>query len=60
MLSNGSKEVEFRIEVDVVGRKYSVTPPNCWSSRAAPPACSRPRPRRRAAAPAKKGRKPRD
>ncbi len=25
-LSNGSKEVEFRIEVDVVGRSYSVTP----------------------------------
>lgn len=25
-LSNGSKEVEFRIEVDVVGRKYSITP----------------------------------
>ncbi|MEK8045110.1 MAG: hypothetical protein CFE46_05015 [Burkholderiales bacterium PBB6] len=26
MLSNGKKEVEFRIEVDVVGQKYSVTP----------------------------------
>jgi len=26
ILSNGSKEVEFRIEVDVVGRKYSITP----------------------------------
>lgn len=26
VLSNGRKEVEFRIEVDVVGRKYSVTP----------------------------------
>ncbi len=26
MLSNGKKEVEFRIEVDVVGRKYSITP----------------------------------
>jgi hypothetical protein len=25
-LSNGSKDVEFRIEVDVVGRKYSITP----------------------------------
>jgi hypothetical protein len=25
-LSNGAKEVEFRIEVDVVGRKYSITP----------------------------------
>ena len=25
-LSNGSKEVEFRVEVDVVGRKYSITP----------------------------------
>lgn len=25
-LSNGSKEVEFRIEVDVMGRKYSITP----------------------------------
>ena len=25
-LSNGAKEVEFRIEVDVVGQKYSVTP----------------------------------
>ena len=25
-LSNGKKEVEFRIEVDVVGRKYSITP----------------------------------
>ena len=25
-LSKGSKEVEFRIEVDVVGRKYSITP----------------------------------
>ena len=25
-LSNGTKEVEFRIEVDVVGRKYSITP----------------------------------
>jgi hypothetical protein len=24
-LSNGSKEVEFRIEVDVVGRTYSIT-----------------------------------
>lgn len=26
VLSNGKKEVEFRVEVDVVGRKYSVTP----------------------------------
>jgi hypothetical protein len=26
LLSNGKKDVEFRIEVDVVGRKYSVTP----------------------------------
>lgn len=26
ILSNGKKEVEFRVEVDVVGRKYSVTP----------------------------------
>ncbi len=26
VLSNGSKEVEFRVEVDVVGRKYSITP----------------------------------
>ena len=26
ILRNGSKEVEFRIEVDVVGRKYSITP----------------------------------
>ena len=26
VLSNGKKEVEFRIEVDVVGRRYSVTP----------------------------------
>jgi hypothetical protein len=26
VLSNGQKEVEFRIEVDVVGRKYSITP----------------------------------
>lgn len=26
ILSNGKKEVEFRIEVDVVGRRYSVTP----------------------------------
>ena len=26
VLSNGKKEVEFRIEVDVVGQKYSVTP----------------------------------
>lgn len=26
ILSNGSKEVEFRIEVDVVGRRYSITP----------------------------------
>ncbi len=25
-LSNGSKDVEFRIEVDIVGRKYSITP----------------------------------
>ncbi len=25
-LSNGKKEVEFRVEVDVVGRKYSITP----------------------------------
>ena len=25
-LSNGRKEVEFRVEVDVVGRKYSITP----------------------------------
>jgi hypothetical protein len=25
-LSDGSREVEFRIEVDVVGRKYSITP----------------------------------
>lgn len=25
-LSNGSKDVEFRVEVDVVGRKYSITP----------------------------------
>ena len=25
-LSNGTKDVEFRIEVDVVGRKYSITP----------------------------------
>lgn len=26
ILRNGTKEVEFRIEVDVVGRKYSITP----------------------------------
>ena len=26
VLSNGSKEVEFRVEVDVVSRRYSVTP----------------------------------
>ncbi|MEY4754132.1 MAG: hypothetical protein RJA44_1807, partial [Pseudomonadota bacterium] len=26
VLSNGKKEVEFRIEVDVVGRRYSITP----------------------------------
>ncbi|MDP4299963.1 MULTISPECIES: hypothetical protein [Sphaerotilaceae] len=26
ILRNGNKEVEFRIEVDVVGRKYSITP----------------------------------
>jgi len=26
ILSNGSKDVEFRIEVDVVGRTYSITP----------------------------------
>jgi hypothetical protein len=26
LLTNGKKDVEFRIEVDVVGRKYSVTP----------------------------------
>lgn len=25
-LSNGSKDVEFRIEVNVVGRSYSITP----------------------------------
>ena len=25
-LTNGSKDVEFRIEVDIVGRKYSITP----------------------------------
>ena len=25
-LSNGAKEVEFRVEVDIVGRKYSITP----------------------------------
>ncbi len=25
-LSNGSREVEFRVEVDVVGRRYSITP----------------------------------
>jgi hypothetical protein len=25
-LSNGRREVEFRIEVDVVGRRYSITP----------------------------------
>jgi hypothetical protein len=26
ILSNGKKEVEFRVEVDIVGQKYSVTP----------------------------------
>ncbi|MBQ0929875.1 hypothetical protein KAK07_02035 [Ideonella sp. 4Y16] len=26
VLSNGKKDVEFRIEVDVVGQRYSVTP----------------------------------
>lgn len=26
VLSNGKKEVEFRVEVDIVGRKYSITP----------------------------------
>lgn len=26
ILSNGSKEVEFRVEVDPMGRKYSITP----------------------------------
>lgn len=26
VLSNGSKEVEFRVEVDPMGRKYSITP----------------------------------
>ena len=25
-LSNGKKDVEFRIEVDIVGRRYSITP----------------------------------
>jgi hypothetical protein len=58
MLSNGKKEVEFRIEVDVVGRKYSVTPSELLELKgraarlfaAAPPA---PEP-----APAKRGRKP--
>lgn len=58
MLSNGKKEVEFRIEVDVVGRKYSVTPSELLELKgraarlftAAPPA---PEP-----APVKRGRKP--
>jgi hypothetical protein len=26
LLTNGKKDVEFRVEVDIVGRKYSVTP----------------------------------
>lgn len=26
VLSNGTKEVEFRVEVDIMGRKYSITP----------------------------------
>ena len=26
ILSRGAREVEFRIEVDVVGRRYSITP----------------------------------
>lgn len=60
MLSNGSKEVEFRIEVDVVGQKYSVTPSELLELKgraarlfaAAPPSAEPP-------APAKKGRKPR-
>lgn len=58
MLSNGKKEVEFRIEVDVVGRKYSVTPTELLELKgraarlfaAAPPAPEPP--------PAKRGRKP--
>lgn len=25
-LSNGSKDVEFRVDVDIVGRHYSITP----------------------------------
>jgi hypothetical protein len=57
LLTNGKKDVEFRIEVDVVGRKYSVTPSELLELKgraarlfaAAPPAPEPP--------PAKRGRK---
>ncbi|NDY90059.1 hypothetical protein [Ideonella livida] len=59
LLTNGKKDVEFRVEVDVVGRKYSVTPTELLELKgraarlfaAAPPAPPAP--------PAKRGRKPR-
>jgi len=60
MLSNGSKEVEFRIEVDVVGRKYSVTPSELLELKGRAARLFSAAPEAPAAAPAKKGRKPRD
>ncbi len=58
-LSNGSKEVEFRIEVDVMGRRYSITPSELLELKgraaklftAPPPGAHAPEP------PPKKGRK---
>lgn len=59
MLSNGSKEVEFRIEVDVVGRKYSITPSELLELKGRAARLFAAAPEAPAAAPAKKGRKPR-
>jgi hypothetical protein len=59
LLTNGKKDVEFGITVDVVGRKYSITPNELLELKeraarlfsAAPPAPPAP-------APVKRGRKP--
>lgn len=62
ILSNGSKEVEFRIEVDPMGRKYSITPSELLElkGRAAKLFTARPDGLDVLAPPAKKGRRKAD
>jgi hypothetical protein len=58
VLSNGKKEVEFRVEVDPMGGKYSITPSELLElkGRAAKLFTARPEGMEEAAPPPKKGR----